>query len=215
MRRLATLGVLSVLVLGFAPNAVAGSKKPLRLERSGHVRTAQTAFQRATSMLAKAAAFRGIATRPSGTATPKAGLSALEVDIVGRINAQRGARGLRPLRVSRGLTAAANYHSHQMGLFGFFEHESRNGAPFWRRIERFYPSGRGYWSVGENIFWESPDTSGSSAVREWMQSSPHRRNILTGEWREVGVAAVHFPTARGAFGGRSVTIVTADFGVRR
>jgi uncharacterized protein YkwD len=215
MRRLAALGVLSVLVLGFAPNAVAASKKPVRLERSGHVRAAKTAFQRATSMLAKMAALRGRATQPSGTAAPKAGLSALEVDIVGRINAQRGARALRPLRVSPGLTAAANYHSHQMGLFGFFEHESRNGAPFWRRIERFYPSGRGYWSVGENIFWESPDTSGSSAVREWMQSSPHRRNILTGEWREVGVAAAHFPAAHGTFGGRSVTIVTADFGVRR
>ncbi|HYY03084.1 MAG TPA: hypothetical protein VE736_04285, partial [Gaiellaceae bacterium] len=45
-------------------------------------------------------------------------------------------------RVSRGLTAAANYHSHQMGMFGFFEHESHNGAPFWKRIERFYPAHR-------------------------------------------------------------------------
>jgi uncharacterized protein YkwD len=162
----------------------------------------------------KASAF-SIVARPSGPTAQKGLLSALEADIVGRINAQRGARGLRPLRVSAGLTAAANYHSHQMGRFGFFEHESRNGAPFWRRIERFYPSGRNYWSVGENIFWESPDTSGSSAVREWMQSPPHRRNILTGEWREVGVAAVHFSDASGAFGGRSVTIVTADFGVRR
>lgn len=215
MRRLATLGALSLLVFGFGPNALAASKKPSRVHRNGHVHAAQTAFQRATSILVKAAAFRSQASRPSGNAAPKAGLSALEADIVGRINAQRGARGLRPLRVSRGLTAAANYHSHQMGLFGFFEHESRNGAPFWRRIERFYPAGRGYWSVGENIFWESPDTSGSSAVREWMQSPPHRKNILTGEWREVGVAAVHFSAASGSFGGRSVTIVTADFGVRR
>ena len=61
-----------------------------------------------------------------------------------------------------------------MGLFGFFEHESRNGTAFWRRIERFYPSGRGYWSVGENIFW-SPETNASSAVREWMKSPPHRQ----------------------------------------
>jgi len=215
MRKLAALGVLSVLVLGSAPDAFALAKKPSRLHRSGHVHAAQTAFQQATSRLVKAAAFRSSAARPSGPAAPKALLSALEADIVGRMNAQRGARGLRPLRVSRGLTSAANYHSHQMGLFGFFEHESRNGAPFWRRIERFYPSGRHYWSVGENIFWESPDTSGSSAVREWMQSPPHRQNILTREWREVGVAAVHFSGASGAFGGRSVTIVTADFGVRR
>jgi uncharacterized protein YkwD len=142
-------------------------------------------------------------------------LSALESDIVARINAQRGARGMRPLRVSRRLTAAAAYHSHEMGVFGFFEHTSRNGAPFWRRIERFYPSGRGYWSVGENIFWESPDTTGSSAVHEWMSSPPHRQNILTREWRDIGVAADHFAAAPGAFGGRPATIVTADFGVRR
>ncbi len=215
MRKLAALGVFSLLVLGVAPDALALAKKPSRLQKSGHVRSAQTAFQRATSKLAQAASFRSSEARPSAPSASKALLSALEADIVGRMNAQRGARGLRPLRVSRGLTAAANYHSRQMGLFGFFEHESRNGAPFWRRVERFYPSGRGHWSVGENIFWESPDTSGSSAVREWMQSPPHRQNILTRGWREVGVAAVHFPVARGAFGGRSVTIVTADFGTRR
>jgi uncharacterized protein YkwD len=102
-----------------------------------------------------------------------------------------------------------------MGEMGYFEHESFNGAPFWKRIERFYPARRGYWSVGENIFWESPDTTASSAVHEWMTSPPHRQNVLAREWREVGVAAVHFDAAPGAFGGRSVTIVTADFGVRR
>jgi uncharacterized protein YkwD len=215
MRRLAILGVLSVFVLGSASGALAVSKKPSGAHRRGHVRAAQTAIQTATSLLARLAAFGSYAARPSGTAAPKALLSGLELDIVARMNAQRGARGLRPLRVSRGLTAAADYHSHEMGAFGFFEHSSRNGAPFWRRLERFYPSGRGYWSVGENIFWESPDTSGASAVHEWMISPPHRQNILTGEWRDVGVAAVHFATAPGAFGGGPATIVTADFGVRR
>jgi uncharacterized protein YkwD len=116
--------------------------------------------------------------------------------------------------VSRGLTAAANHHTHQMGRLGFFEHASVNGAPFWRRIQRFYPAGRGYWSVGENIFWESPDTSAASAVREWMHSPPHRQNLLTSEWRDIGVSAEHFESAPGAFGARSATIVTADFGVR-
>ena len=189
MRALALLGALSVLVLGSAADAGALSKS-WSLHSTGLA-------------------------RPSGTAGPKSRLSSLEVDIVARINAQRGARGLRPLRVSRGLTAAAEYHTRQMGLFGFFEHASRNGTPFWRRIERFYPSGRGYWSVGENLFWESPDTSGASTVHEWMMSPPHRQNVLMREWREVGVAAMHFDAAPGVYGGRSVWIVTADFGVRR
>ena len=64
--------------------------------------------------------------------------------------------------------------------------------------------------MGENLFWESPETSGASAVHEWMTSPPHRADILTREWREVGVAAVHFDAAPGTYGGRSVTIVTAD-----
>ena len=175
---------------------------------------APTPFQTISARLVRTMAFRSQPSRAQGPA-PSDGMNALELDIVARINALRTARGMRALRISHGLTAAASYHSRQMGLLGFFEHESSNGAPFWRRIQRFYPATRGYWSVGENIFWESPDTNASSAVRAWMHSSPHRRNILTREWRDVGVAAAHFPNAPGAFGGRSVTIVTADFGVRR
>ena len=215
MRTLAAIGALFVLVLGSASDALAAGKKPSRLHPIGHVRSTQAALHRATSLIVKAADFRSPAAQPSGTASPKSRLSSLELDIVARINAQRGARGIRSLRVSRGLTAAADYHTQEMGRFGFFEHASRNGAPFWRRIERFYPSGRGYWSVGENIFWESPDTTGSSVVHEWMMSPPHRADVLTREWRDVGVAAVHFDAAPGAYGGRPVMIVTADFGVRR
>jgi uncharacterized protein YkwD len=214
MRSLAALGASTVLCLGFAPQALGLSRKPAGMQGRDHVRVAASQLQRASARLAQTALGRGA--RPQGKGSPTALLSALEADIVVRMNAQRGARGLRPFRVSRALMASASYHSHQMGLFGFFEHESRNGAPFWRRIGRFYRSAHyRYWSVGENIFWESPDTSGPSAVHEWMMSAPHRDNILTREFREVGVAAVHFSSAGGAFGGRPVTIVTADFGVRR
>jgi uncharacterized protein YkwD len=208
MRALAAAGAVSMLILGCAPQALGFPIKP-SLFRVSQFPLLQT--QRAhTSRL-----FVRHTTRNARPAGARKGLSALEFDIVGRINAQRTARGLRPLRVSRGLTAAASYHSHQMGNLGFFEHESSNGAPFWKRIERFYPAHRGYWSVGENIFWESPDTTASSAVHEWMTSAPHRQNILAREWREIGISAVHFASAPGAFGGRPVTIVTADFGVRR
>ena len=215
MRTLAILGAISALVLASAPDALALPKKSHWMHASGHTLTGRSALQKASSLLLKTALQQRHATRPHRAAAPTALLSSLEADIVSRINAQRTARGLRPLRVSVGLTKAAGYHSRQMGLFGFFEHESHNGAAFWRRIARFYSPGRGYWSVGENIFWESPDTSGPSAVHEWMNSPPHRQNILTREWRDVGVAAVHFAAAPGACGGRAVTVVTADFGVRR
>jgi uncharacterized protein YkwD len=193
MRTLVAVGALSVLVFASAQQAIAHPHRP-----SPHERAAPFFLKHAEAQA-----------RPSGA------LRVLELDIVTRINRQRTERGLRPLRLSRSLTAAATYHSHEMGQLGFFEHESPGGAPFWRRIQRFYPAHGGYWSVGENIFWESPDTTAGSAVHEWMASPPHRQNILAREWREVGIGAVHVAAARGAFGGRSVTIVTADFGVRR
>jgi uncharacterized protein YkwD len=210
MRTLGAAGAFFVLVLASTPDALGlpGQPNPSRIQ-SAYVANLKAAEQQAAALLRRHVVAP---TRPGGRQRM---LSALELDIVGGINAQRTSRGLRALRVSRGLTAAANYHTHQMGQLGFFEHESVNGAPFWQRIQRFYPAGRGFWSVGENIFWESPDTSAASAVREWMRSPPHRENILDREWRDVGISAAHYDSAAGAFGGRSVTIVTADFGVRR
>jgi hypothetical protein len=38
--------------------------------------------------------------------------------------------------------------------------------------------------------------------------------MLMARWREIGRAAVHLASAPGAYGGRAVTILTADFGVR-
>ncbi len=40
------------------------------------------------------------------------------------------------------------------------------------------------------------------------------RNILSREWREVGLGAAHFAAAPGQYRGGPVTIVTADFGAR-
>jgi uncharacterized protein YkwD len=156
-----------------------------------------------------------IAPAKSAPATSSSVLSAYESEIVRRINAIRSSRGRRPLRVSRQLSAAAAFHTNQMGLRGFFEHESANGAEFWKRIARFYPVlPRRSWSVGENIVWGAPELSAAGAVREWMNSPPHRGNILSREWREIGVGGAHFGAAPGTYRGSRVTIVTADFGTR-
>jgi uncharacterized protein YkwD len=139
-------------------------------------------------------------------------MAALESSVVARMNAVRRSHGLRSLRMSRRLRTAAVSHSKDMGHRGYFEHDSLTGTPFWRRIERFYPSlGFNSWSVGENLLWGSDRNDAAFAVREWMESPPHRRNILSRDWREVGIGAVFFGRAPGVFEGRPVTIVTADF----
>ena len=142
--------------------------------------------------------------------------AALEQGVIAAINEIRRARGLRPLRSNARLAAAADFHSRDMARKGYFEHDSANGTAFWRRIERFYPS-RGFrsWTVGENLLWGSQTYGPAFAMREWMNSPPHRANILSREWREIGIGAVTVASAPGEYRGRAVTIVTADFGARR
>jgi uncharacterized protein YkwD len=142
-------------------------------------------------------------------------MASIEAAIAARINQVRRGRGLRALRVNRRLAAAADFHSKDMGRRGYFAHTSADGTPFWRRVKRFYES-RGFrdWSVGENLIWGTDRYGAAFAVRQWMASAPHRKNILARAWREIGVGAVFFAHAPGEYGGRAVTIVTADFGTR-
>jgi uncharacterized protein YkwD len=158
------------------------------------------------------------AANASAAGTPVRTLSStsqLESQILGELNAIRRAHGLVPLRSSRPLASAADAHSRAMGTFGFFSHSSRDGSQFWRRVQRFYgPTGSGSWAVGENLLWSTAGLDAAAALKLWMASPAHRKNILTPRWREVGLAAVSVPAAPGVFGGRDVVIVTSDFGVR-
>jgi uncharacterized protein YkwD len=141
-------------------------------------------------------------------------LSQLESSVLTDINAFRVQHGLAKLRLSVQLTAAARAHSQQMAQKGYFAHESADGSVFWKRLQRFYPATH-YWSVGENLLWSSPDIDGQHAMKLWLASPEHRRNLVNPLWREIGVSAVHEAQAPGVYQGLDVTIVTTDFGVRR
>lgn len=159
-----------------------------------------------------------IAASPAGATAnhPASALSGLEQGVLANINALRHEHGLAPLRLSSRLSAAARQHSSEMAARGYFSHDSANGSSFDRRIARYYPMGGShYWSVGENLLWSSPDVDPSGALNMWWNSPEHRKNMLTARWREIGLSAVHVAAAPGTYGGREVTIVTTDFGVRR
>jgi uncharacterized protein YkwD len=147
---------------------------------------------------------------------PATTMSSLEQGVLADINALRREHGLAPLRISTRLSAAAKQHSSEMAARGYFSHDSANGSSFDRRIARYYPMGASrYWSVGENLLWSSPDVDAGGALNMWWNSPEHKKNMLTARWREIGLSAVHVPAAPGTYGGREVTIVTTDFGVRR
>lgn len=150
--------------------------------------------------------------QPTRTMSAANGLERL---VLAELNAVRRAHGLRPLRRSLPLNAAADAHSRTMGRYGIFQHDSRDGSAFWHRVKRFYGArGYGNWSVGENLLWSTAGLEARRAVQLWMKSPGHRRNILTARWREIGLSAVTVAAAPGVYGGRDVVIITTDFGVR-
>jgi uncharacterized protein YkwD len=143
-------------------------------------------------------------------------LPGLNRQVLSAVNKFRAAHGLVALRESSALDRSARQHSLEMGRDGYFDHPSADGTAFWKRIQHYYPAdGYTYWSVGENLLWSSPDVSATAALKMWIASPPHLKNLLTPQWRQLGVSAVTVADAPGVYGDRRVTIITTDFGVRR
>jgi uncharacterized protein YkwD len=127
------------------------------------------------------------------------------------LNRVRARHGLPPLRLNRKLSRAARRHSRDMVRRRYFAHDSRDGrSPFDRmRATRYVPR-KGTWWLGENIGWGSGRLSQPAAmVRMWMHSPPHRANILSRRFRDVGIGIA----ARAPVGGAGATYTT-DFGHR-
>lgn len=141
--------------------------------------------------------------------------ASLEDTLLAQINAVRAAHGLRPFAASPALARAAAGHSKSMASLGFFAHDSRDGAPFWQRVKRFYGPRTGTWTVGENLAsFGGLAPSAEAIVDAWMASPAHRANLLRRLYREAGVAIVHNPSAGGVFAGRPTWVITLDLGTR-
>jgi uncharacterized protein YkwD len=130
-----------------------------------------------------------------------------ELVIVDRINAVRRRAGLRALSPHLSLRRAARSHSKYLAVeVQDLEHEGPDGSPFWTRLVR---AGYPRWSrMAENLGLASGrcragDPAGM--VQAWMDSPPHRRNILDDEVRRIGVGVVSTRNCE-------LTISTADFG---
>jgi uncharacterized protein YkwD len=169
----------------------------------------------AVAFLGALVGLAGLLPVPAGASGARQ-VSGLDLSVLVQLNQIRSDHGLVPLTPSPGLDAAALQHTREMVSNGYFSHDSSNGTPFWRRIALFYPqAGFGYWSVGENLFWTSGPASAADGLDAWMSSPDHRATILDPDWRQVGIASLSVAHAPGTFEGLDITVITADFGVRR
>lgn len=126
------------------------------------------------------------------------------------LNNERAAQGLRPVAEVPGLTQPSRAYSARMVAESFFAHESPDGGTLVDRLTSVgYIAPDGDWTVGENIAWgQGPLSTPRSIVAAWMASPGHRKNILTGEYTEIGLGVV-----AGTPGDRSWgATYTTDFG---
>jgi uncharacterized protein YkwD len=128
------------------------------------------------------------------TSVQVTGLSqgAMEGSIACLVNEERAAYGFRPVRPNGALRQAALGHSNEMVQQGYFEHTSPAGVTFVDQIlATGYTRGARRWEVGENLVWGAgPLSTPRSLVTSWMNSPPHRENLLRAQFREIGIAAV-------------------------
>lgn len=107
----------------------------------------------------------------------------LEMEILARVNGIRAEHGLHPLKLDNRLVAAAREHAVDMAYRNHCRHVGRDGT---RARDRMRRNGYPYnnWA-GENILCGRK--TADAALGWWMNSAPHRRNILHGHFTHIGV----------------------------
>ncbi len=117
-----------------------------------------------------------------------------EQRLVELVNTERAAVGLAPLKRNDALSNASRYHANDMMVDVYFQHDSYdivNGSltivcGVWTRVKNFYSYDL---AAGENIAagQDTPD----QVMSAWMASDGHRANILSANFRELGVGYYH------------------------
>jgi uncharacterized protein YkwD len=118
---------------------------------------------------------------------------AIEASLLCLINERRSAAALPPVRPNAQLAIAADRHARDMVVRGFFAHVAPGGVDFIERIVATgYTNSALSWILGENLVWGSGSLSTPrQLVQSWMDSPPHRENLLRARFDEIGLGAVH------------------------
>jgi uncharacterized protein YkwD len=107
------------------------------------------------------------------------------------------------------LQLAAELKGERVASCGQFSHTPCGAAV----TSAVRASGYRYVTFGENLFAGSwGKYSARDVVNAWLQSPPHRANMLSARFRDLGAAPVR---ASGLLGDGDVVVWTATFGTRR
>jgi Cysteine-rich secretory protein family len=118
--------------------------------------------------------------------TPKAlGQQGPPAQLLQLLNQERANAGLEPLAWDNALADAAQHHADRMVRGGALSHQYSGETDLAQRAAQ---SGARFQTIAENIaLGDSPQTIST----QWMDSPPHRANILDPRLNAVGIAIVN------------------------
>lgn len=123
----------------------------------------------------------------SNSGTQTSNMNSDEKEVFDLINKQRTNNGLDALKNDSEIQRVARIKAQDMVYNNYFSHTSPTyGSPF-DMLKSFKIS---YKTAGENI---AGNSSNSSAVTAWMNSSGHKANILNSNFNYTGIGVVNSP----------------------
>jgi uncharacterized protein YkwD len=132
--------------------------------------------------------------RPTPTPMPPPpGLEEMEQQMIARVNSEREAAGLPAYQVDAEIGRMALAHAQDMVVRGYFGHSNPEGVTLRDRFEEMGVAGAA--SVGEDI-QRNTRPAGETvqfALNWFMNSRPHRANILHSKHNRIGVGIVEGP----------------------
>jgi uncharacterized protein YkwD len=150
--------------------------RPPKLRSIGIAATVSAVF---LLTFAPATATAGPLGEPTGARHPRLAVSGESWELFRATNASRGRFDVPKLRLNRELSAVARRHSMAM---------ARGGELFHTSDVDIYLHGIAWRTWGENVGYTPQDVA--SIQTAFMNSPPHRSNVLNRTFRQVAIGAV-------------------------
>jgi uncharacterized protein YkwD len=176
-------------IIGGGGQAHVGTAHATTTTRAGRRPPATTRTTAAPSSTSAPATTTGpprTTAAPSSTSAPASSQPStvadrITQDLLGRLNAEREARGLAPLTWDADLAHMAGDWSAHMAASGDFSHRDLGSASSLPGISKFS-------ALGENIAWvEGYSNEAYQLHIGWMRSDGHRANMLQPGFDSVGI----------------------------
>lgn len=127
-------------------------------------------------------------------------------DLLAYTNSQRAENGQSALTINAQLNAAAQSKANDMVARDYWAHVTPTGEQPWAFMAS---AGYTYRTAGENLAYGFDNAS--DTVTGWMNSPPHRENLLNSSFQDVGFG---FANSSNFVGNGEQTIIVAMYGAQ-